>query len=139
MKIIHCGNKPGVGKKLCAKYGVDNITFLGEVDRPTLNHLLNHSKLGLCMSNRVDGCPRIATEILMSGTPLIVRNQTRLIDYYKKNGVVVVNENNFEKKIRWALKEHDQLKREVKYSIENTISFDRVCQKNIARWNNIKI
>ena len=112
---------------------------MGPVDRPTLNEVLNKSEFGLCMSNRVDGCPRISTEILMSGTPLIVRNETRLIDYYKKNGVVEVTLGNIEKKIMQAFKNYHQLRREVDYAIEHTISFDQICQKNISRWNSIKI
>lgn len=139
LKIVHCGNKPAVGKKLCEKYRVNNIEFMGSVDRPTLNEVLNKSKFGLCMSNRVDGCPRIATEILMSGTPLIVRDQTRLLPFYKKNGVVEVDMNTIRERIEWALGNHDQLKREVKYAIEHTISFDQICRKNISRWNSIKI
>ncbi|MHA1815295.1 MAG: glycosyltransferase [Candidatus Heimdallarchaeaceae archaeon] len=139
LRIIHCGNKPGVGKKLCQKYGVNNIEFMGSVDRPTLNEVLNKSEFGLCMSNRVDGCPRIATEILMSGTPLIVRNETRLIDYYKKNGVVEVNLNNLETKIKLAMKNYHDYRSQVEYAIKHTISFDQICQKNISRWNSIKI
>lgn len=134
LKIAHCGNKPGVGKKLCEKYGVKNIKFYGEVDRKTLNHVLNFSRFGLCMSNRVDGCPRVATEILMSGTPLIVRDLTRLIPYYKKNGVIEVNEKNIAKKIKEGMKEYDNYKRQVQYAIEHSISFDVICRKNIYRW-----
>lgn len=137
LKIIHCGNKAGVGKKICEKYKVTNIKFYGEVDRKTLNDLLNHSKFGLCMSNRVDGCPRVVTEILMSGTPLILRNQTRLLDYYKKNGVVEVNDNNLEERVKWALSEYDNFKRQTQYAIDHLISFDKVCQKNISRWKTL--
>lgn len=139
LRIVHCGNKPKVGKQLCEKYGVKNIEFMGEVDRPTLNEVLNKSEFGLCMSNKVDGCPRIVTEILMSGTPLILRNETRLIDSYKKNGVVEVNLGNIEKKIIRAFQDYHQLRREVEYAIKNTISFDQICRKNISRWNAVKI
>jgi len=137
LKIVHCGNKPGVGKKICEKYGVKNIEFRGQVDRKTLNHILNFSKFGLCMSNRVDGSPRTATEILMSGTPLIVRDLTRLLDFYKKNGVIEVNEKNIEKKIKDGLEEYDNYKRQVLYSIKHSISFDVICRKNIYRWQKI--
>lgn len=139
LKIVHCGNKPGIGKKLCQKYNVKNIEFMGPVNRPTLNEVLNKSKFGLCMSNRVDGCPRIATEILMSGTPLIVRNETRLMDYYKKNGVVEVNLSNLEIKVKLAMEDYNDYKSQANYAIEHSISPDRICRKNIARWNSIKI
>lgn len=137
LKIVHCGNKPGVGKKICESHGVKNIEFLGQVDRTTLNHVLNQSKFGLCMSNRVDGCPRIATEILMSGTPLIVRDLTRLLEYYKKNGVIEVNEKNLTKKIKGGLEEYDDYERQVLYAIKHSISFDDICRKNIVRWQKI--
>jgi glycosyltransferase involved in cell wall biosynthesis len=137
LKIIHCGNKAGIGKKLTHKYNVTNIEFLGEVNRPTLNNILNQSRLGLCMSNRMDGCPRVVTEILMAGTPLIVRDETRLIDYYKKNGIVEVNLSNINKKISQALENYNDLEKQVKYSIKNLISFDVICKKNISRWLNI--
>jgi len=137
LKIIHCGNKPKVGKKMCEKYGVTNIEFNGEVNRKELNHILNYSKFGLCMSNRVDGCPRVATEILMSGTPLIVRDLTRLLPYYKKNGVIEVTEQNLVKKIKEGVAEYDSYKRQVMYAIKNSISFDQICRKNISRWQKI--
>ena len=137
LKIIHCGNKPKIGKQLCKKYGVTNIEFHGEVDRKELNHVLNYSRFGLCMSNRVDGCPRVATEILMSGTPLIVRDLTRLLPFYKKNGVIEVTEYNLAKKIKGAMAEYDSYKRQVMYAIKNSISFDAVCKKNIYRWQKI--
>lgn len=134
LKIIHCGNQPMVGKQMCMKHGVSNIRFMGWKSRKGLNGVLNRSKFGLCMSNRQDGCPRVATEILMSRTPMILSEQTRLLDLYKKNGVVEVNPENIEFRINWALEHHEDFKREVDYAVDNTISFDKICQKNIGRW-----
>ena len=42
-----------------------------------MNDVLNHSMFGLCLSNLQDGCPRVITEVLMSGTPLIMSNLTK--------------------------------------------------------------
>ena len=137
LKIVHCGNKPEVGKKMAKKYNVTNIEFVGSVDRPTLNEYLNKSKFGLCLSNRQDGCPRVATEILMSGTPMILRKMTRLLPYFKKSGVVGVNDNNIIVNIMGAFQNHTKLKLELQEAIKTTLSFNQICQKNIDLWNSL--
>jgi len=134
LKIVHCGNKPKVGKKLCEKYDVTNIEFMGWQTRNELCDVLNRSKFGLCMSNRKDGCPRIATEILMTKTPMIISEKTRLLNIYKKRGVVDVNIENIEYRILWALEHYEDFKKEVVYAIDETLSFEKICQKNINRW-----
>lgn len=134
LKIVHCGNSPKTGIKMCKKYGVKNIEFLGWKPREELCNILNQSKFGLCMSTRQDGCPRVATEILMTETPLILSEKTRLLSLYKKNGVVEVNDKNIEKKILWAMDNYSDLKSRVIYSVNNIISFDKIYQKNINRW-----
>lgn len=134
LKIVHCGNKTGVGKKLCSKYGVTNIKFEGEVDRQRMNVLLNHSKLGLCLSNLQDGCPRVVTEILASGTPLVIRNLTRVLPHYKKKGVVEVNEKNISGKIRGAVKNYKKLRGEVSEVLSKELSVDYIMEKNIQSW-----
>lgn len=134
LKIVHVGNKPQMGMKLCKKYGVDNIEFRGLVDRPLLNNLLNRSKFGLNMSNLQDGCPRVSTEILMSGTPLIVRDTVRLLPYFKRKGVVEVNENNVAKKIRENYNNHEVLRNSLIDAIETHLSFEKICEKNINLW-----
>jgi len=136
LKIVHCGNQPQVGKNLCKKYGVKNIEFRGEVDRHILNDILNHSKFGLCMSNKNDGCPRVVTEILMSGTPLILSDQTRLLPYYKKTGIIEVNDSNISDKIMEGVSYYPRYKQEVMKAIKTTLSFDQICQKNIDIWKN---
>jgi hypothetical protein len=134
LKIVSCGNKWKVGKKLCDKYGVNNITFMGEVNRIILNKLLNMSAFGLNMSNQVDGCPRVSTEVLMSGTPLILRDSVRLLNYYKKIGVVQINENNFKSQIFSAFKNHDKYKNDLLEAIETNLSFDVNNKKNVDLW-----
>ena len=137
LKIVHCGNKPEVGKALCAKHGVTNIEFLGLTDRPRLNKILNASSFGLVLSNIQDGCPRISTEILMSGTPLIIKDETRLLDFYKENGVIEVAEHNLEEKIKMGLRRKADYKTQVRWARKNTISFDKTNQKNISSWQKI--
>ena len=137
LKIVHCGNKPEVGRRMAKKYNVSNIKFVGSVDRPTLNKYLNKSKFGLCLSNKQDGCPRVATEILMSGTPMILRKMTRLLPYFRKTGVVGVNDNNIITNIMEAFQNHTKLKLDLQKAIKTTLSFNQICQKNIDLWNTI--
>jgi len=137
LKIVHCGNKPEMGIKMAKKYNVTNIEFTGSVNRPTLNKYLNESRFGLCLSNRQDGCPRVATEILMSGTPMILRKMTRLLPYFRKTGVVGVNDNNIIVNIMAAFQNHTKLKLELQEAIKKDLSFNQICQKNIDLWESV--
>ncbi len=131
LKIVHCGNKPEIGKRLCKEYNVTNIEFKGSLERPYLNNLLNSSKFGLNLSNLSDGCPRVSTEILMSGTPLILRNTVRLLPYFKIKGVIIINKNDIVNQIKCAMQNYNQLKNEILSTIKKEISFDNISQKNI--------
>jgi hypothetical protein len=137
MKIVHCGNNPEVGSKLCNHYGVKNIEFLGNVDRTKLNSLLQESFFGLNFSNVLDGCPRTSTEILMSGTPLIIHERTRLLKYYKNEGVIVVNEKNIVDKIKSALHDYTKLEIETRSVISNELSMESVMKKNLDIWEKV--
>jgi len=134
LKIVHCGNKPEVGKRICKKYGVTNIQFKGPQDRDILNDILNHSRFGLNLSNRLDGCPRVSTEVLMSGTPLIIHENTRLLSDYKKRGVVEVNDINLAEKIIEAIANYTKHKDNMLCAIKEELSFDQTNQKNIDLW-----
>ena len=122
---------------MCKKYGVTNIQFKGPQDRNDLNDILNHRRFGLNLSNRLDGCPRVSTEVLMSGTPLIIHERTRLLSYYKQNGVVEVNDKNLAKKIIEALKNYIDYKDSVLFAIKDELSFDQTNQKNIDLWQSL--
>ena len=137
LSIVSCGNKPKVGKELCKKYGVNNIEFKGEVKRDELNSILNQSRFGLCMSNRQDGCPRVVTEILMAGTPLLVRDQTRLLPYYKKLGAMVLTDQKLEKRIEKANDMWTKMKEEVLLARKDILSFEKICEKNMELWRKI--
>jgi hypothetical protein len=138
LRIAHCGNQPHIGKRLCQKYGVTNIKFHGLKNKEELNNILNKSKFGLNLSNRLDGCPRISTEILMSGTPLIIHEMTRLLSYYKHLGTVEVNDKNIAKKIKKAFNTFPKYKEEVLDAIKWELSFDKTNEKNIGLWKSIK-
>jgi len=137
LKIIHCGNKPEVGQAMCRKAGVTNIKFYGLTGRGLLNKILNQSRLGLNLSNMTDGCPRVSTEVLMSGTPLIIRDTVRLLDHFKSAGVVGVTKDNITNKITWAIEHYAPLKFELLDSIRGDLSFDFINQKNIELWKKI--
>ena len=135
--IAHCGNNPEIGKKLCDYYNVKNIDFLGSLSRPDLNQVLNNSVVGLNLSNTKDGCPRVSTEILMSGTPLIINEETRLLKYFKQKGVVEVNEKNLTGKLLEAISHRTELKSQLLEAINNELSFDSICKKNIELWDQL--
>lgn len=134
LKIIHCGNRPNVGKQICNKLGVKNIEFAGSVDRPTMNKLLNQSGFGMNLSNMIDGCPRVSTEVLMSGTPLILMDSVRLLKRFRDKGVVNVNEHNISDKIMGASNNYKAIKKDVLDVIKTDLSFDTINQKNINLW-----
>lgn len=137
LKIVHCGNNSEVGKKLCDQYGVKNIEFLGNINRPEMNTLLHQSFFGLNFSNTLDGCPRTSTEILMSGTPLIIHERTRLLKYYKKRGVVTLNEKTFVEKIKEALHNYTTLEIEARNLYSNELSMNSVMKKNLDLWGEV--
>jgi hypothetical protein len=57
-----------------------------------------------------------------------------LLDYYKKIGVVQINENNFKSQIFSAFKNHDKHKNELLKAIETNLSFDVNNKKNVDLW-----
>lgn len=132
LKIVHVGNKPEIGISLAKKYNVKNIKFVGSVERPILNKYLNKSKSAIVLSNKEDGCPRIITEVLQSGTPLILRDITRILPYYK-NYVTIINQFNFEKIIKDNINNFEQKKIDLINNLKN-ISIDTICKKNINLW-----
>ena len=133
LKIVHIGNKPEIGKKLCDKYDVDNIEFKGWVERPAANTILNVSRFGVVCSNKKDGCPRVSTEVLCSGTPLLIRDKTRIPNYYKKYGTLTFNDNNLEDVVYEGLLNFKKYRKSLHKNIER-LSMKSVCKKNIKQW-----
>lgn len=131
-KIIHIGNRPDVGKELCNRYNVHNIIFSGYHSRPEINELLNISKYGLVTSNLEDGCPRVLTEIMMSGIPLIKRKETRLLNYYKEYCVEFSDEY-----LESTIKNSDLIYNFLKnraIDILPMFSIETICKKNLELW-----
>ena len=133
LKIIHIGNNEEIGKELCKKYNVTNIKFEGYKPKQYLNKIINQSKFGLICSNQNDGCPRVITEILLCGTPIIIRDSTRLLNYYKSNGVVGFFDNEVEKVFRIAMSAYPLVKEQA-ISGRNKLSLQNICKKNMESW-----
>lgn len=132
LKILHVGNKPNILRKLCKKYRVKNIETLGHTTRQELNKAINKCRFGIVTSNKIDGCPRISTEILNTKTPLIIRDQTRLLDYYKSHGVVVFNDHDISKKIKKAFNKYDKLNNDIN---KLNLSLKKICLINLKSWS----
>lgn len=134
LKILHVGNMPEVGKKLCKRYNVSNIEFAGHVSRPGLNSLLNYSNLGLVTSDLNDGSPRVITEIMASGTPLLLRDKTRALNYYRKNIFVTPHsDSTLVDTVRWAIENHEELTKAAVINREQ-LSMDAICKLNLVQW-----
>lgn len=133
LKICHIGNKKDVGIQLCKQKNINNIEFLGQLERIEINKVLNESKFGIVASNQLDGCPRVITEILTSGTPLLLKDSTRLLNYYKKYGVVQFNDRTFLRVFMVAYERYENLKKDLIDNL-NRFSMDEICKKNIDLW-----
>lgn len=126
LNIIHIGNNKEIAIKMGNDYNVKNIKFLGTINRPQINEYLNRSKFGIITSNLEDGCPRVCTEVLCSGTPLIIRNSTRLLKYYRED-CICFDDFEIEKKIKENIDKKNNVDI-VKYSINN------ICNLNIKNF-----
>ena len=133
LNIIHIGNEPEKGIELCKKFGVSNINFLGYLNRNEINTLLNQSKLALVASDENDGSPRVITEILCSCTPLLIREKTRVLSFYKEKGVVSFKDNDLENKVKYALSNRNSLRQQLLENLNN-ISLGQMCILNYRIW-----
>ena len=133
LRIVHLGNKPEIGTALCDKYNVYNIQFKGWVDRDESNNIINSSKFGLVYSNQTDGSPRVISEILSTGTPLFISDQTRALNYYRCPGVISFNDADFERVVKVGMEHHFLIKEQAMKS-RRRFSMDLICQRNWKEW-----
>jgi hypothetical protein len=133
LKFCHIGNNPDVEIRLTKK--LRNIDFLGTIERSKINKILNQSKFGLVSSNKLDGCPRVSTEILTSGTPLLIRDQTRILNYYKNYGTVEFNDKNISYKVKESFDNYNNLKKDLLSNLDN-FSIQKICELNFNLWKN---
>jgi hypothetical protein len=133
LNIVHIGNEPTKGIELCKKFGVSNINFLGYLTRPEINTSLNQSKLAIVTSNENDGSPRVITEVLMSCTPLLIREKTRVLSFYKERGVVEFRDDELEDRVKYAFDNRNSLRRQLLENLNN-ISLGQICVLNYRIW-----
>jgi len=133
LRIVHCGNKPEIGKAMAKKYGVHNIEFVGSQTRPDLNTYFNQSKFGLLTTNHRDSGPRTATECLAAGTPLLIRDSTRFLDWYLDYGAVKYTDENYEGVFRYCFEHYDLLKKSIINNVDK-LSIKYLCAKNWELW-----
>jgi hypothetical protein len=133
LKIVHVGNEPEKGVAFCKRFGVSNITFVGYHTRPEINMFLNQSKLAIVTSDENDGSPRVITEILMSCTPLLIREKTRALSFYKEKGVIEFADNNLEDKAKHAFNNISFLRQQLVENLNN-ISLAQICNLNYKVW-----
>jgi hypothetical protein len=136
LNICHLGEYSNIGIELCKKLNVININFLGYKDKEEMNYILNQSKFGLVSANRNDGCPRVITEILTSGTPLLIRDQTRLLNYYKQFGVVEFSNLNFEDQLKYMFNDYPILTKKLNDNLDR-FSMEKICILNLNLWKNL--
>ena len=134
LRIAHIGNSPDIGRKLCQKYDVYNIEFKGWLERYETNLYLNQSKFGLVYSNKTDGCPRVISEILSTGTPLFISDQTRALNYYRCPGVTSFNDADFERTVNVCMNAYSGIKEQMMKS-KRRFSMDLICKRNWKEWN----
>lgn len=132
LHIVHIGNKSEIGLKLCSKYNVNNITFMGWVNKDNVNNLINSSKFGLVYSNKTDGCPRVITEILSAGTPLFISDETRCLDFYKLQGVITFSDKDFEICVKTGLNAPGIKERLLEF--RHRLSMETICKLNWKNW-----
>jgi len=133
LNIIHIGNEPKEGVAFCKRFGVSNINFLGYKTRPEINTFLNQSKLAIVTSDENDGSPRVITEILTACTPLLIREKTRVLEFYKEKGVVEFKDNELEDKARYAFSNIGLLRQQLLENLNN-ISLGQICNLNYKVW-----
>jgi len=135
LRIVNIGNNPEVGRKLCKKYKINNIEFLGRVDRFGVNKALNQSDFGLVTSNDTDGCPRIIMEIMASQTPLLVRKKTRLLKYYRNlECVKSFSDDKLEKAYKKAKKKYEEMKQKNLEYLNSDLNIDKIMKMNVKLW-----
>lgn len=135
LKIVHVGNNHKIGIDLCKRYNVNNIQFLGYKNRFELNEILNKSKFGIVTSNNKDGCPRISFEILSSGTPLLIRNETRILNYYKDLECVnIFKDNKLENIYINSEKNYNIMKSKNLEYLNSYLNMNNIMKKNIKLW-----
>jgi len=136
LKIYHCGNEPKKAQKLFNSYGVSNITCDDIKHYHEMVDIYNMGYCGLITSDKEDGCPRQSTEILSCATPLVIRNKTRILSYYKGHGFLeYYDAYSLYNKIIYAIKNYNKINMLLKDRLHNDLSIRKICKMNAIEWN----
>ena len=136
LRFYHCGNEPEKAKKLFRQYGINNIICDNNVPYLGMCDVLNSGFCGLITSDKEDGCPRLSTEILSCGTPLIIRDKTRILDYYKGDGFLQYYDmDSMYNKIIYAIKNYNIIRANIINRLKTDLSIRKICEMNLKEWN----
>jgi hypothetical protein len=75
---------------------------------------------------------------MMSGTPLLLRKSARLLNFYKKSGVIIFDDKSLKLKIQHGMFKYDAYKEQATENVQQKITMDKVCNMNLHIWNNSK-
>lgn len=135
LKVYHCGNEVKKVKKLFNSYGVNNIVCDDIKHYHDMNEVINNGICGLLTSGKEDGCPRLSTEILSCGVPLLIRNKTRILNYYDGHGnIKYVDANDLYAKFNFIKENRNVIVENMKKRLSNDLSIREICLMNIKEW-----
>ena len=72
----------------------------------------------------------------MSGTPLLIKDTVRLLDYFKK-GTIEINKSSIVTRLDRGMRNYGAIKNDVLVAREDGFSFNEICKKNIELWKKI--
>jgi len=135
LRIYHCGNEPEKAKKLFRQYGINNIVCDSNKHYHDMADVLNMGFCGLVTSDKEDGCPRLSTEIMACATPLVIRDKTRILNYYRGGGMLrYYDEHSMYNQIIYAIKKYDSIRNSLKERLLHDLSIETICEMNLKEW-----
>ena len=135
LKIYHCGNEVKKARKLFASFGVTNIICDDIKHYHDMNDVINNGICGILTSDKEDGCPRLSTEILSCGIPLLIRDKTRILDYYNGSGNIgYTDANELYSKFMFIKENRKSIMKSLRKRLKKDLSIREICLENIAEW-----
>ena len=135
LRFFHCGNEPKKAERLFNKYGVKNIQCEGNYHYLKMVNILNNGFCGLVTSDKEDGCPRLSTEIISCGTPLVIRDKTRILEYYKGDGFLqYYDAESLYNQIIYSIKHYNEIRKKIINRLHNDLSLRKICEMNLKEW-----
>jgi len=136
LSIYHCGNEPKKAQKLCDSYGVTNVICDDIQHYHDMSAVINSGVCGLLTSDKEDGCPRLSTEILSCCVPLLIRDKTRILDYYNGFGKINYSDgDDLYSKFMFIKENRSEIVERLKNRIGKDLSLREICMMNVKEWN----